>query len=957
MPTGTPPLDITTHDFQGEKSSYNQQDVPQGSLDEGYNVAIRRPNQMEPFRGFDFLGSALASPPVCLGKVSQGSFVALGTGTGSGSFVAFDPLGLVSVTPVSQTLGNQVLGNPYPGVYPSAVPFANTVWFNGKFGAYRLDFGTNTPGVNGYGTGSVAPVKPAALPPPVVVASSTYNQLGPGIAITVTGGSGSPQFAEFQSIGYFATVLRIDSYNNQRRSEPSSRILVNLNTPNPTVNIYVNNSHMLTTDCVIELWRTRTALPIPPNTFVDPGTDAYLVAQFPVVPASINFGPSLYGFVPTDGYNGAAGAYIDATPDNALGPPLYTNSSVAGGGIQNAATDPPRAGVMFSYANRMYYGNVESYQAIPLTYIGGMTAGTTIIVNGHTYTAGTDFTIYSGASTFNNITNTAQSIVNAVNQWEMGLGFFALNTAGGLQPPENRIMAQYVSGAGTPGQMLFRRLMPGAAPFTLLPSSFASFGAKPPGNIYTSDPSKQTAGIYWSTQQEPDTVPLANNTRLGATNNTILGACATRDFAMVATDANLFMVQETFNGPQFTPFDSTVVLVSQRSMVAMSNLAYMLTNKGVLRMSNQGPEFLGDPIIENLLNDAARPGILNTAIGIAYESESEYWLFIPNGPGDTSCSFARVYNEKTRAWTTWDAIGHVVAGAELPLNGLGQKRGLVFSVASGNGGVPSGPATTWSGLLHERKGLNAYDYQLPNWTVSMSQYITAGAPTLYQDKGSGYDLLVLASGNTTIKQGDILRASNPACAIQTAYVYGVVNYSTGDYVILKGIQQLVNNSSGLESTDDGAATDWATNNPGLLTVVPCVLARMRFLPFTGGEDHALTRKIWVSNTAYSWFRDCPMSFIGYRWDTEYDNTTQLDYDSAAALPAFYGNTFIGSTFNSFGRASQDYVNNFTVDPAHAKSALLALTLYLGQALAPWDFNYFKLEVGGALENVTFRGNY
>jgi hypothetical protein len=964
-----PPIDVTTHDFPGEKTSFNQQDVPQGSLDEGFNIAIRRPNKMEPFRGHDFLGPAMSPPPSVFAKISAGAFLGIGINGSPSAFVSFDALGLVSVVPCVQTLGNQVLGSPYPGVLPSAVPASNTVWSNGKFGLYRLDYGTGQNGVNGNGTAATAPIKPAALPPPVLTyiggPTGAGSLIGPGISFAVTN-TGLSTFTAYQSVRYYGAWKRIDTYGNVRYSELSAGVLVQFGaSATNTVSFSVANGHMVTSDCVLQIYRTRTGVPIPGTTPspTDPGTDCYLLAEFAVTPGAPGFGPQLYGFAPTDGLAGTFNTYVDKTPDNALGPPAYTNSTQPGGGIQNDATDPPRCGVLFGFANRLYYGNVEQFQDIQLSYIGGITIGDTIVINGHTYTASgttqdaSNFLVTAGANAYNNIQQTAIALVNSINAWEMGLGFVYTNALGGYNPPEARIMAQYISGAATPGLILLRRLMPGASPFTALPSNFAPWGAKPPGGIYSSDPGKQTSGIYWSVQNEPDTVPLGNSVPLGAKNNTIIGACATRDFALVATDANLWMVQELASGPSFTPFDSTVTLVSTRSMAAMSNLAYMLTNKGVLRMSNQGPEFLGDPIVEQLLNDAARPGILNTAFGIAYESESEYWLFIPNGVGDTSCSFARVYNEKTKAWTTYNALGHVVAGSELPITGTGQVKGLVFSVASGNGGVPSGPSSTWSGMLVERKALNAYDYQLPNWQVNMASYLPGQAPKLYSDTTSGRDLMVLASGNTPLKFGDILRAGNPACQTKSAVVYGVIQSSTGDQVVLFGQTQGAPNYSGNEDTLLDPATDWNVNNPNPLTVVPAVPASMRFLPFTGGEDQALTRKIWVSNASYGWFRDAPLQVIAYRWDSEYDNTTKFQMDKGPAIPQFYGNTFMGSTYASFGRASQDYINNFTIEGEHARSALLAFTLIIQQALAPWSMAYFKLQVSGALENVTFGGDY
>lgn len=193
--------------------------------------------------------------------------------------------------------------------------------------------------------------------------------------------------------------------------------------------------------------------------------------------------------------------------------------------------------------------------------------------------------------------------------------------------------------------------------------------------LLTSDPENAPNGLAYSEFGEPDAVPLANYLTVGSANYAV-----TR---VVALGATLFIFKEgegvfvltgdtpeTFNVEKFpTP----AKLLAPDSVVILGNNIYGLTDQGVMAFSEDGARIVSRPIEGTLRNLYAGGSALTTnvgvqAFGVSYETEREYWLFMPQSSVDTYAQQAFVFNYATQAWTRWAFpahSGYVLPGADV----------------------------------------------------------------------------------------------------------------------------------------------------------------------------------------------------------------------------------------------------------------------------------------------------
>lgn len=189
----------------------------------------------------------------------------------------------------------------------------------------------------------------------------------------------------------------------------------------------------------------------------------------------------------------------------------------------------------------------------------------------------------------------------------------------------------------------------------------------------TSDPEDAPDGIAYAEFGEPDAVPLGNYTSVGSPNYATLRILPLGSTLFILKEDGTFTLTgdspETFN---VQAFPTPAKLLAPDSAVVVGNAIYGLTDQGVVRITENGAEVVSRPIEDALLplysGDAAmRATVKAHAFGVGYETEREYWLFLPESVSDTSATQAYVYNYATRTWVRWtvDALaGHVLPSSD-----------------------------------------------------------------------------------------------------------------------------------------------------------------------------------------------------------------------------------------------------------------------------------------------------
>lgn len=363
----------------------------------------------------------------------------------------------------------------------------------------------------------------------------------------------------------------------------------------------------------------------------------------------------VYQYTPssTDISNGYI-TFTDSITDDLRGASLYTSPSQEG--ITQANARPPLCSDITLYkSDYVIYANTSTKQRLFLTLVGvSSLSGKTITLGGVTYNfASTENTATGtvGVTSSNiasvNIDITARSLVKVINQ-------YASNTS---------VYAYYLSGpTDLPGQILIEERGVGGAAYTVQASDTAISGMFfPPPPVSPSTNSKSTStnqvqknAIYFSKAKQPEAVPLLNYLLAGSASKNILRVAPLRNSLVIIKEEGVYLM--TGDQPQnFTviPLDLTVFCKSADSVAVLANQVFMLSNQGVVSISETGVRVVSREI-ENLLKPLIGFSSIGTlASGAAYESERMYFLSVPSASTDSSQNQIYAYNYITRAWVHW----------------------------------------------------------------------------------------------------------------------------------------------------------------------------------------------------------------------------------------------------------------------------------------------------------------
>jgi hypothetical protein len=172
-------------------------------------------------------------------------------------------------------------------------------------------------------------------------------------------------------------------------------------------------------------------------------------------------------------------------------------------------------------------------------------------------------------------------------------------------------------------------------------------------------------GLHWSKPDEPEHFPPVNFAFVGDKKRAILGLVSTRDAMYIFKEDGIWRLTGVDGQYRIDPFDLTTRCVLPGSIAPLKNRIFMLSNRGVVAVSDQGVEVVSTTIDDQLKKlifdlDVAGSGagyfIQNVGYaGTSSERDNEYLLLLGNALSLQRSGVANgglVYNEVTRAWVS-----------------------------------------------------------------------------------------------------------------------------------------------------------------------------------------------------------------------------------------------------------------------------------------------------------------
>lgn len=531
---------------------------------------------------------------------------------------------------------------------------------------------------------------PSGIPPTVAVSTNTNANVS-GILAPNT------------QVAYRLVLKKTDFNGVVVRSRPTGAVLIS-NTSgsnvDPLVNHYVNSGAGADE---VEIYRTRM---FPTSIQVD--DEMQLVATI-----KPGFGVQ----------------YVDRVADIARSTTLYTSPSR--GGMENANDPPPACACIEPFKQSLFFGNTRGPQRFILSFswanVTGSATGTGYrtatgnVTNGSNQITGVSnttglqqgmvLTRISVSQTALWVTNISGSTVTLSSNYTgstaagVALTFSDAVELGGQWWP---LGSEPNSSANLPFallQMLAPNLAytltpaaPGWATTVVIESGSRDVGsftlrATHGGEVYPALPLYGAAtttvgtssqdvlpnGVQWTSPDEPEHAPPKFTAQVGDKAKAILGMVATREAMFILKEDGIWRVTGTNGNFTFTPFDLTTFCILPSSVRRLDNAFYMLSNKGIVQVDDNGVVVLSEPIrplVTRLIDDIrtnfastslyALTGMAGTASSVDSRN-NEYLLSLGTVTTEPSADVL-VYNALSDGFTTFsfnktaDAFGFVPTG-------------------------------------------------------------------------------------------------------------------------------------------------------------------------------------------------------------------------------------------------------------------------------------------------------
>jgi hypothetical protein len=512
--------------------------------------------------------------------------------------------------------------NAPPGEVMAFQEHSGALFFTSSVGLYRLDGPTATPVLSGLAQGL------------------------PGTA-ALTGSSGFlPE--GFTTAYRYSWALNVDAEGNERliESAPSPRLLVN----NPTATAASRD--------------VEVTWPIPEDLPEGAYNRTFRADAVPETISPTDEVRQVYERAPTDAEL-AAGSFVftDSTPDTVKGAGAYFSANT-GEGLAQSNYKAPLVHGLASFNDSMFAIAVDGVQRLEMTLLGigsptGLVVGQGLrIIRGlvedeyvadTTETFPTRFKVFTSGTPAQNIANTVDSLVRAINSRTSGIAYaFALDTDGtrpghfliearDVAPTEFTVEAFYGGSAWLPRPEGFfvadnaTRVGSTVTVTTLIahgvmaddtinlitntvafPSGTKVVTATPTATTFEyveagpatmelnkqirivgtpveSDSGTAQNAYAWTKQGEPDHWPLANLAVVGGATDMLWWGAPLDRFLFLGSDAGLFRLQGNartgFGLMDAGVWDSTVSFLGRRNVAVIDGQGYAVAREGLVTWS------------------------------------------------------------------------------------------------------------------------------------------------------------------------------------------------------------------------------------------------------------------------------------------------------------------------------------------------------------------------------------
>lgn len=272
------------------------------------------------------------------------------------------------------------------------------------------------------------------------------------------------------------------------------------------------------------------------------------------------------------------------------------------------------------------------------------------------------------------------------------------------------LYAYYTSGVNdVPGQMHFEARSLGASAFYITSSYGADFNPTLPasGQTVASDNQVVPNRIFYSKVQQPEAVPTVNYQDVGPKNKAVLRILPLRDSVFILSEAGVYrLAGDTPQTFQISLFDNTTRITAPDSAVVLNNQIFLLSDQGVVTISDTGINVISRPIEDKVLPVSLFGNFASNTFAVSYGTDRAYLLWTVANSNDSTATQCFRYNTFTQTWSRWP-IAKTCGVVPLETNILYLGAGDVNSIE------------------RERKSFSRYDHADRQYSLSVSSVSSA----------------------------------------------------------------------------------------------------------------------------------------------------------------------------------------------------------------------------------------
>ncbi len=210
-----------------------------------------------------------------------------------------------------------------------------------------------------------------------------------------------------------------------------------------------------------------------------------------------------------------------------------------------------------------------------------------------------------------------------------------------------------------PGQILLEADNPSYETFEITVSAHAT-AYDPTLTDVESEVNTVINGVYVSKSGELEAVPGTNLLFAGDSSSPVIRVIPLRDYVVVIKSDGIYKIQGSSPSSLVcNPFDLTTKIIGPDTAVSLNSGVWMLSNQGVVSISDGGVDAKSIPIDDQLneIIGSYQSYVTDLAFAIGYESDRQYVLSMPTA-NDSSTVLQYVFNYITNSWTTWERNLH-----------------------------------------------------------------------------------------------------------------------------------------------------------------------------------------------------------------------------------------------------------------------------------------------------------